>query len=181
MKLTGQQYAERRAQEADAIVGEDIDKAAPDAPVLPECDALDGEGGESGKGAEEADDQQQPQLGRQGKIVGTGRHQEAGQQTAGGIDGQRAIGEGKPQLPCQPQADKVAGIRAQHCAQTDPKYVRHMSARLRAHCRPSFMRSQRANIPGSMKVTQSQALSLPAAGSQSAQSIPCTAGRRPAG
>ena len=62
LKLTGQQDAERRAEEAEAVVGEDIDQAGPDAAVLPEVDALDGEGGEGGKGAEEADEQQEPQL-----------------------------------------------------------------------------------------------------------------------
>ena len=63
MKLTGQQDAERCAEEAEAVVGEDIDQAGPDAAVLPEVDALDGEGGKRGEGAEEADEQQEPQLG----------------------------------------------------------------------------------------------------------------------
>lgn len=62
MKLTGQQDAERRAEEAEAVVGEDVDQSGPDATVLPEADALDGEGGEGGEGAEETDKQQQPQL-----------------------------------------------------------------------------------------------------------------------
>ena len=63
MKLAGQQDAERGAEEAEAVVGEDVDETGPEAAVLPEGDALDGEGGEGGKGAEEADKQQEPQLG----------------------------------------------------------------------------------------------------------------------